>query len=136
MPFTPVNGNLAKVTFTPTAGTLVTGIHNYDWNKKNENRTAEVTNALSGGVVQRIAGNKDSSGTFNVVLDSTATPESLGVEDGATGLLKLYYTATKFRGGDVIIKSVDYKAVVRGGQAIEYAVSWEGSGLFEDGIDA
>jgi hypothetical protein len=127
MSFTPTTGKLGKVAFTPSGGTLLT-VNNTGWTAKEENRTAEVTNQASAGVAQRIPGVDDSSGSFDVVLDTTAMPRTGSLYAGNSGLLEQYYNGTLKKSQSVIIKSVTFKSVVRGGQATEYTVEWEGNG--------
>jgi hypothetical protein len=117
------NGQGGKV----SAGAGPTDLDVITWSLKKGSRLAETTNANSGGAASYIAGVKEYSGTFDVMWDSTALPETV-IGEGMQVTLKLYMGgSTKFYQISAVIESLEPKVDARQG-AVMYTCSWKGTG--------
>jgi hypothetical protein len=127
---TYTSGKGAVVTFTPDAtGVQITGINNTGWDSEESNRKCEVTNAQSGNHTKWIPSCDDTSGAFEVVFNTSATPESVGLKKGALGTLLQYLgNSGRTKSQYVLIEKVAFKLVCNGGTAIKYTVNWQGNG--------
>lgn len=123
----------SEVTFTPDLTSVeIEGLSNTDWSHKESNRVAEVSNSQTGNHAHHIACLDFSDGSFNVVFDSDLEPSSVGLYAGATGSLTgLQGLSGIGKTQDVIIESVDFKAVVAQG-ALMYAVTYKGNSAVVD----
>jgi hypothetical protein len=121
-----------EVRFTPDETGVEITVNNTEWSKDRSNRLAEVTNAQSGGNSKYIASVNDQDGTFTVVWDSDAEPESVGLIEGALGVLKEYLGASgSGKEQDVIIGKLSFKVNTQNG-AIMYTVTYKGNGPITD----
>lgn len=101
-----------------------------EWKLRRRNNVANVTNAKStGGNRELITGPvNEYEGTATILWDSAATPESLGLVDGASGTLSLTvgagavsYSITAF--------FADFEVSVNTREgAVQYTMTWQGSG--------
>lgn len=120
----------AVVTFTPdSTSTQILTINNTGWASEESNRKCEVTNGQSSGHTRWIKSVDDTTGSFDVVFNQAATPDSQGLVKGAFGTLLQYignsgHTKSQY----VMIEKVAFKCVCKGGEANMYTVTWQGNG--------
>lgn len=81
----------------------------------------------SAGVMKRVAGHKDSSGSVRAYLDAGTDVEGILVE-GDSGTFKLYEDATRFWTVPAIIDSVEVTDEIEGGEIVEVTISFSGNG--------
>lgn len=123
-------GGVVKV--TPTATGVEITVNNHTWGKDEANRLAEVTNAQSGGATKFISTVDYEDGSFDVVWDSTATPQSVGIQRGKGATLKEYYgNSTKYKSQSIMIEKIATKVNTRG-DAIGYTVTYKGNGAITE----
>ncbi len=111
-----------------TVGSTTLDIHN--WKLKKSRALQEVTHSGSGGVRQRKATVKDSSGTFEMPWQDNVDPSSAGFAEGADIALqmKLGDSALKFALTSALIESLDY-AVDNQNGVVMLVVTWQGNSL-------
>lgn len=116
------------VKFTPDLTSIEITLNNFTWTKNAKNRLAEVTNAQSGGHAKYIASVSEADGSFDVVWDSAAVPENLGIFPGSSGTIKEYLGgSTKFKSQSIVIEQISHKVDTRNG-AITYTCTYKGNG--------
>lgn len=81
----------------------------------------------SAGVIKRVPGHKDSSGSVRSYLDAGTDLEGIYVE-GDIGTFKLYEDATRFWTVPAIIDSVEVTDEIEDGAIIEVTTSFSGNG--------
>lgn len=104
MPVATVHvGTAAKVTFQPTAGSLVT-LKNSEWSLKVDPGIAKSANTTDG--IVRVAGLEDYQGSVKGEVDTTARIDAQ-VTQGTVGTIKLYVDETRFWQGTAILGPLD-----------------------------
>jgi|SRR5579883_1102937 len=127
---TYTSGMGGVVYFTPDAtGIQITTINNTGWAADEENRIAEVTNAQSVNEAKWLATVNEGSGSFDVIFNTAATPDSVGLKAGATGtMICVIGNAIHQKTMPVIVQKVSFKSVAKGGEAVQYTVNWKRNG--------
>ena len=118
------------VLFTPdSTGVQITTINNTGWGIDESNRLAEVTNAQSLGQAKWIATVAEGSGSFDVIFNTAATPDSVGLSAGATGVMScLIGNNVHSKTFPAIIEKMSFKSVAKGGEAVTYTCNWKRNG--------
>lgn len=90
---------------------------------KMSNNPAYASNATA-GVKKRVAGVKDSNGTFTYAYQGAAEE----ITEGSSYTLKLYLNATKFYTVAAVIDSISANVDINDGGIVSYTANWSGNG--------